>query len=148
MTTKTRAPILRPASTWTGSRLDTSTGRLALSCPQVRCNLRVSSHVLCTNVTTFGITEEPDIENVTQALRDGPYGRCAWECDNDVMDNQVVNMQYEGGATVNLTTVAFTKVGWVPGTLGSVDVSHCVSTGSVCPPYACVRHTRRAGGRR
>lgn len=31
----------------------------------------------------------PDIENVTHALRDGSYGRCVYEHDNNVCDNQV-----------------------------------------------------------
>lgn len=45
----------------------------------------------------------PTPENIERALREGPYGRCVYRCDNDVVDHQVVHMQFESEATVTLT---------------------------------------------
>ncbi|KAM9786028.1 putative oxidoreductase YteT [Neosynchiropus ocellatus] len=58
--------------------------------------------VICQN-------SQPDIESVTTALRTGPYGRCIYECDNDVCSNQIVNMEFEGGLTAAFSMVAFTE---------------------------------------
>jgi predicted dehydrogenase len=55
------------------------------------------------------VTWPPTVANVQAALRDGPYGRCVWACDNDVVDHQVVSLQYEGGATASLTMTGFTR---------------------------------------
>jgi predicted dehydrogenase len=52
----------------------------------------------------------PTPENVTRALEEGPYGRCVWACDNDVVDHQVVNLHYERGVTASLTMTAFTRM--------------------------------------
>lgn len=57
------------------------------------------------DVLTPIVTEE----NVRQAIQDGPYGRCVYACDNDVVDNQVVNMQFEGERTATLTMTAFNE---------------------------------------
>lgn len=49
------------------------------------------------------LAENPTRENIEDALRTGPYGRCVYHCDNNVVDHQVVMMQMESEATVTLT---------------------------------------------
>lgn len=59
-----------------------------------------------------------------EALKKGPYGRCVFDCDNDVLDHQTVNMEFEEGATAVFTLCAFTgkcvRTLKIMGTLGEI----------------------------
>ncbi|MFI6291143.1 Gfo/Idh/MocA family protein [Nonomuraea sp. NPDC050790] len=71
------------------------------------------------------ITRDFTEEGVFKALREGPYGRCVYDCDNDVVDSQVVIMEFADGTSATCTMTAFgalehrkTKIF---GTHGSID---------------------------
>lgn len=48
-------------------------------------------------------------EKLRKAYESGKYGRCVFACDNNVVDNQTVHMQFGNGVTATLHMVAFTE---------------------------------------
>jgi predicted dehydrogenase len=58
------------------------------------------------------LTPDTTPEGVTRALREGPYGRCVYACDNDVVDHQVVAMEFASGVSATFTMTAFTEHRW------------------------------------
>ncbi|MBI3830438.1 MAG: Gfo/Idh/MocA family oxidoreductase [Planctomycetes bacterium] len=42
-------------------------------------------------------------EGKLKALREGPFGRCVFRCDNDVVDHMVIAAEFEGGLTLSFT---------------------------------------------
>ena len=72
------------------------------------------------NVVTLNPTEA----SVYEALQTGPYGRCVYHCDNDVVDHQIVNMNMTDGSLISFTMTAFTektaRESKIMGTLGEI----------------------------
>ena len=68
------------------------------------------------------VTIDTTLPKLEEAIEKGPYGRCVYHCDNNVVDHQVVNMEMENGMICNLTMSAFTRTGGrqlkIMGTLG------------------------------
>lgn len=52
---------------------------------------------------------DTSLQGRIRALSEGLYGRCVYHADNDVVDHQVVLMEFEGGITATLTVSAFTQ---------------------------------------
>jgi predicted dehydrogenase len=71
------------------------------------------------------ITHDLTEDGVRTALREGPYGRCVYACDNDVVDHQVVNLEFADGATAAFTMTAFARMAprqtRIFGTHGSIE---------------------------
>lgn len=83
------------------------------------------------------LADFPNEENIRKAIQSGPYGRCVYACDNDVVDHQQVIMEMENGATFHLTMAAFTSRGGrdtkIMGTHGEIVANLAENTISVMP---------------
>lgn len=56
------------------------------------------------------LSDKPLTEEVLlDAIKTGPYGRCVFMCDNNVVDSQSVNILFKNGVTANLKMTAFDK---------------------------------------
>ena len=47
-------------------------------------------------------------ENLREAYNKGPYGRCVFACDNDVVDHQTVSIRFRNNVKAQLIMTAFT----------------------------------------
>lgn len=54
---------------------------------------------------------KPTQEDIDRVLSESDYGRCVFTSDNNVVDHQVVNLEFEDGVTVAFTMAAFNKGG-------------------------------------
>lgn len=54
-------------------------------------------------------TEDYTNEGIIKALQETSYGKCVYRSDNNVVDHQVVNMEFEDGATATFSMCGFTR---------------------------------------
>jgi predicted dehydrogenase len=84
-----------------------STERCSDPCPVVDCPYdarRLYLDMRFTGWPVHVITDDLSFEGRQRAIREGPYGICAYKAGSDVVDHQTVSMQLANGATVTLIT--------------------------------------------
>jgi hypothetical protein len=73
------------------------------------------------------LSDHPTRDSLYQAIQEGPYGRCVYHSDNNVMDHQIVNMSFVDNTHAHLTLSAFTGSTYreikVMGTKGDIQAN-------------------------
>jgi predicted dehydrogenase len=88
---------------------DRCTGGCAVerSCPYSAIKLYLEKRSWLQHLTL----EEVNEQTILRELHRGPYGRCVYRCDNDVVDHQVSNFEFENGITAAFSMEALTHYG-------------------------------------
>lgn len=61
-------------------------------------------------ISNFDIPQGHTLDDVLmKELREGPYGRCVYRCDNNVVDHQLLTMELEDESIVSLSMDVFTQ---------------------------------------
>jgi predicted dehydrogenase len=83
----------------------------AATCPYDAVHLYVDRLAAVDGWPISVVTADPSPEGRRRALREGPYGRCVYGGENDVVDHQAVLLDFANGATATLEVNAFHAVG-------------------------------------
>ncbi|TBL81365.1 Gfo/Idh/MocA family protein [Paenibacillus thalictri] len=108
-----------------------STERCTSGCEvEHECSFSAIKHYYNEDDTGFpmAVCLTPTLEARLKAITEGPYGRCVFRCDNNVVDHQVVNLVFDNEATVSFTMSAFTtentRTFKIMGTSGEIRGHH------------------------
>ena len=79
------------------------------------------------------------------AVKNGPFGICVWHGQNDVVDHQVVMMEFEGGATASCTLTGYSATNGrrirIQGTKGEILFDEASGTISISDFYGTLNET-------
>lgn len=87
-----------------------------------------------TDIWPYNVLTTPPIteEKLYEAIQNGPYGRCVYTCDNNVVDHQLTTMAFDNGVKSTLTMTGFTAPGGrryhFHGTLGELILDESDNT--------------------
>ena len=85
------------------------------------------------------VTDERPLtdEAIRKALDIGPYGRCVFDCDNNVVDHQMAIMHFKNGINANLRMIGGSAYGGrimkFYGTHGEIDLDESIGVIKVMP---------------
>ena len=91
------------------------------------CLPSVWPHIQITSA--YPLTEQA----LYEALEAGPYGRCVFACDNDVVDHQIVEIAFEASLTMMGFTAGCGRIMRFHGTLGEIVLDELADTVRFCP---------------
>lgn len=78
------------------------------ACPYSALRIYMERFIYTDDWPISALTDDPSPAGRLRALREGPYGRCVFRCDNDVADHQVVALELENGVSASLNVCGFT----------------------------------------
>lgn len=78
-------------------------------CPYSTENVYFKSNTWMKKRATDNLNATDD--EIREAFRTNRFGRCVYKCDNNVVDHQVVNLEFEDGAVVSFNMCAFNEGG-------------------------------------
>jgi predicted dehydrogenase len=80
------------------------------ACPYSAVRFYTERHAGSTSWPVSALGADCSPEGVLAALREGPYGRCVYRCDNDVVDHQVATIEFASGAMATVVVAAHTAL--------------------------------------
>lgn len=76
------------------------------TCPYSAKKIYLEDNLL--NASLYAVHPNPTKENLAKAITTGPYGRCVYKCDNNVVDHMVSILEFEDNITATFNLSAFT----------------------------------------